>query len=490
MRTFGAGDFFDVAPDWSRRSRWLSATVLVSLFLMNIKPVNGVAGFLLAGLAAICGALDPCAAFAFIAGSQIAPDPAGFPFTLAQLFVVAWLVTLPINGTAETIKAIPKGLRYIFPFMALWTAIGILNGTLTAPLLMAFVYAFIAAAYVPLLKGGYSRALLMLGLGALIGVAGHWGTSLGLSMEGEIYIHPTRGGLRIGSGRGDVNLASVNVGFALWTIVAFLVPHLLVGPKENVRRYFIFVPLAIIGGAIPLIAMGSRGGLAYLGLGGLATVGLIFCIRQFARKAAVPILVGIAGVGGALALAFPILLHTGPGQMLQATIEYNMYQASTEGSGALNAGRNEVWGPFLESALEYPLFGPPAGTVINMGEFGYNEVASGLGAAHNVLLDIASERGFPTVILFLFAFFAPVFAMWRKRGGVYAYPFVIAHVSVFLPFMNLSLSGWKTFWVLHVLTTFAAHSRLPQASADDIEPLEDDVGDLALSRDRNGVETP
>jgi O-antigen ligase len=149
--------------------------------------------------------------------------------------------------------------------------------------------------------------------------------------------------------------------------------------------------------------------------------------------------------------------------MLMATLDYNAQQGAAVGSSAVAAGRAEIWGKFLDIALEYPLFGVPQGAVVDMGEYGFAVIGGDYtasqgagGTGHNVVLDLAAGRGFPTAALFIVGFAAPIVLLVRRRGLLYAFPFVIAHVMVFLPFMNLSIANWKTFWALHVITAMAA----------------------------------
>lgn len=444
--------------EWSVRSRWSCAIVFVCLAAINVAPVLSTAGAPLAIIAVAIAVFDPFAAFLYIAASQIAPDPPGIPLSLAQLFVVAWVAAIPFSGVLNTLNGIPRGMRYCSVFIVMWTAIAIINDTIIWDFVYAFIFAAIAATYVPLMRGAYVRALWMLALGATLGFAGYWGNTLGLPMTGKVYDHAIRGGDRMGSGRGDVNWASVNVGLGMWMLIALLIPYIWAQTTRNAHWLTLLAAAIFIAGAIPLIVMGSRGGLAYLILGGLFVVTYALVTRRFAAKAASAVTIAAL----TLLLLGPFVgfwfIETEPGQRLLATIEFNRLQADQYGTGEGVAGRSNQWFAFLDITAKYPLAGVPLGEVVDFGEYGTAAVGEGAGGgAHNVWLDIAAGRGIPVALLFAIAFAAPMIALWRRRGSVYAFPFAAAHAVIFLAFMNLSIANYKTYWALHVLTASAAY---------------------------------
>jgi O-antigen ligase len=343
--------------------------------------------------------------------------------------------------------------------------IGFFNETIDESLPYAWITAAILTTYLPRVKGNYHFLLWMLALGCGLGILGNWGTGLGIPMEGTVYEHLNRGGTRMGSGRGDVNDASVAVGFALWTAVALLLP--VVWNRRGSRRLWLgaLTLLTIFLCGIPLISMGSRGGLIYLVLGGAAVLMYALNIRALAVNALKYTLFGVYGLLLLLPVLGPALWDTKPGRMLQATLEYNETQAAEAGGNSLAAGRADIWSHVLKIVMDYPLFGVPKGAVVDMGEFGLfivgGPVAEGAGkgaATHNMLLDLAASRGIPAMIVFVIAFFRPVIDVMKRMGSLYAFPFIIAHFVTLLCFMNLSILNWKTYWALHVLTAFCAAS--------------------------------
>lgn len=447
-------------------SHWAVSIVFGCLALLNVTPVLSSFGTPLSIAAASAAVFNPFAAFLFVAGSQIAPDPQGFPLTLAQMFVAAWVVTLPFNGCLSGFSAIPAGMRYAIAFILMWTAIGLTNGTVSEALVYAYVTAAILCAYLPRMHGHYTRGLWMLALGAGLGILGHWGVASGLPMEGRVYEHVARGGVRMGSGRADVNFASVNVGFALWTIVALLLPVAWLSSSSRAWLSRIAVVACIALCSVPLIAMGSRAGLGYLILGGLTLAIYVPLVRSLSGPALTSGLLALLAIFALSPVVWPLFMESAAGQMLVATLDYNRSQAMLVGSEEWDAGRAEIWGKFLNVALQYPLTGVPAGEVVDMGEYGFAEAGGGEGGTgHNVFIDLAAARGFPTAILFAIAFLAPVFALYLRRGAMYALPFVVAHAMVFLPFMNVSIANWKTYWALHVLTAAAAAGKTPRSYA-------------------------
>ncbi len=452
-----------IASRWSPSSRWSVGIVLGCLTLMHYTPMLEPLGVPLSFLATAAAVFNPFAAFLFVAGSQIAPDPPEFPLTLAQLFVAAWILTLPFNGCLGGLPAISKGLRFTFPFILMWIAIGFLNETIDETMIYALVTAAILCTYVPLAAGNYERLLMMLVLGASLGILGYWGTAVGLSMEGLVYDQFDRGGLRMGSGRADVNFASVNVGFALWTAIVLSLSAAWAGNRSRRGGGIVTVLFVFAIMVIPLVAMGSRAALVYIFFGGFAVGLYVLTFRAMRTRALALVLLAPFILLVLLPVLWPIFWDSAPGQMLLATLQFNEIQAGSQGSDALSVGRRDIWDRFFKIAMDYPIFGAPKGAVVDMGEYGFAVVgevardgAGRGGAAHNVLLDMAVSRGFLTAILFAFAFVAPVVLLIKRRGALYALPFAIAHVMVLLAFSNLSIGNWKTYWALHVLTAVAA----------------------------------
>jgi hypothetical protein len=433
--------------------------------LLNIQPALDSAGAPLAAIAVLLAVFDPFAAFLYIAASQISPDPPTLPLTLAQLFVAAYTVAFPFSGASRGIARIPTSLRYCLVFLGCWLAVALMNDTLDWDFVSAIIMAAMAASYIPLMSGNYVRALWMLGVGATLGIIGHWGRELGLPMVGILYEHEIRGGDRFGSGRGDVNWASVNVAFGMWTLLALLVPYLW---EQSVRpriEVSIFAGLLFIAGSVPLLVMGSRGGLGYLALGGLFFAVYLLVVRRFAVRftSALWLTMAILSIFGPLLWFW--FLQTEPGERFIATIEFNSVQAHEYGQGEGVAGRANQWFAFLAIAEHYPLTGAPRGAIVDLGECGLSvigdssqQISCSGGSAHNVWLDFAAGRGIPVSIMFLIAFSAPIVMLWHRRGAAYCLPFAIAHAVVFLVFMNLSVPGYKTYWALHVLTAMAAYA--------------------------------
>lgn len=445
------------------RSTVCVAIVLVSLSAMHVTPVLYSIGAPLAIVAVSAAVLNPFSAFAYLAASQIAPDPPNLPLTLAQLFVAAWVLFLPLSGCLKFLPAVSRGMKFMLPFIFLWLLVGIVNRTISMDWVYGFVTFAILCTYLPMAKGRYKTMLWMLALGASLGILGYWGNAVGLPMEGKVYEHSLRGGLRMGSGRADVNFASVNIGFGLWTICALLASTVWLKRNDSGKKSAtkLLISLCLFGA--PLIATGSRGGIGYLVFGALA-LSLYLLNMGETRNRFVFTSVGIFLFSIPLMPSIWILFTSSPlGEMLLATLDYNSSQAELVGSHSISAGRSDIWGAFMKIALDYPMFGAPQGARLDMGEYGVailgEEATSGNGAGgtgHNVFIDIAAGRGFPTAILFAVGFCLPVLSLIKNRGKLYAMPFVIAHVMVFLPFMNLSIGNWKTFWALNALTAYAA----------------------------------
>ena len=141
------------------------------------NAVLSAVGAPLAVLAALIAVFDPFAAFFTSQPHRFSPDPPGFPLTLAQMFVVAWVMTLPFNGCMLHLWAVGAGMRCIKVFIVMWAVIGFVNQTPDEPLPDAFVTAAILASYLPRVQGNYNRLLWMLALGCSLAVLGYMGHS-------------------------------------------------------------------------------------------------------------------------------------------------------------------------------------------------------------------------------------------------------------------------------------------------------------------------
>jgi hypothetical protein len=431
---------------------------------------------LIALVAVTLAVIDPFAAFLFIAGSQISPDPPGLPVTLAQMFVIGWVISLPFTGALQRLPSILAGIRYCAPFFLLVIFSSYFRGLFSIDVLNTFILAVVAASYVFLMEGAYPRALAMLAAGAGVGLIGYWGDSLGLQMVGKVYEHDNRGGERFGAGRSDVNWSSVNVALSMWTMFSILILSIAVRRKQLSIGPIGLAALILLFGAVPLVYMGARAGLVYLMFGGVFLVLYMSLSRAFHAL----VIKGILSAS-VLFLASGPLIWTGLsgtdiGERLIATLEFNRLQAVERGGASGLSGRSEIWARFASIAYQYPLLGAPKGAVVDVGEYGFAIVGedgvegAGAGAAaHNVFLDISASRGVPLAIMFSVVFFLPIFVLYRSCGPVYALPFAMSHCIIFLAFMNLSIFNYKTYWALHVLTAAAAYHYSYHVNSDRVK---------------------
>ena len=83
---------------WDGRDRKFVGVVLLGLVALHYPPLLVTLGLPIVVIITAVAVFNPYAARLLIADSQLAPDPPRAPFKFAQLFVVFWLITLPING--------------------------------------------------------------------------------------------------------------------------------------------------------------------------------------------------------------------------------------------------------------------------------------------------------------------------------------------------------------------------------------------------------
>jgi len=177
------------------------------------------------------------------------------------------------------------------------------------------------------------------------------------------------------------NFAAGFIGAAL----PFVVVQLL-GATTTPRRLTSLLSLAMLGAA--LVATGSRGGIA-LGVGGVILTLLVAFIRDGIRVPIKWVCVGLAlfFIGAALQ-SKTILARTAGG-------------ASQEHSGAF---RSETWKGTLAMAAANPVVGTGPGTFAS--KYGPYARVAWTGQAHSSYLQVASETGFPALLLWAGALLA------------------------------------------------------------------------------------
>jgi O-antigen ligase len=124
------------------------------------------------------------------------------------------------------------------------------------------------------------------------------------------------------------------------------------------------------------------------------------------------------------------------------------YKNAAEDS-SMAASRTGVWHDSINTIMKYPLLGI---RVTGDREVITSEFATQGGyLSHNVFLDYGRAIGIPGMFLVAFFFFYPAIKMWRSDDRVSYLPFLLAHFAMFIFWMSLSFTFYKTFWGLWML---------------------------------------
>ncbi len=453
----------------------------VSLIALMFAPLNrGILGLLIGISAVMIAVKDPFAWFLFISGSQIVPDPALSPFTLAQMLMIGWLVTLPLNGCIAYLKYLYPMTSYIAPF-ACWflAAFAMARGQLHIPMLLAFITGLVCFIYALRARDQLHRALFFLAIGGAFPVLGYWAWRLGLPVVATIYELALTSHMadqevfRIGAGRADANTAGLNIPLLVIGVVGLMLFSRLMVSSTRLRKILLLggVPLAAL--ALPAIgATLSRGALYAMALSTFCLL-VIWMFGPSRRTRRTSILLPVtACMVGIFVLAYePARQQFGIDQAYSALQARNLETERTTQSDSFMAGRLSSWDTHFEIMKKYPLIGITKGEIWDFGEYGAGRVGIDAigGAAHNVFLDFGSSSGIVGLVLFTCLFFRAPVILIRRRGFVFALPFLVELFPIFFGFMSLSAGNWKTYWGL-LACMIAGIWALPATKASRINP--------------------
>jgi O-antigen ligase len=440
---------------FSVRDALLSSAVAVLFIAMHATAVNtSAAGPIVVLLIALAGVFSPFSWMLFISGSQIAPDPVGFPLTTAQVGVITWVITLPWNGGLKYISALGPFVAYIAAF-AVWftSAFVVCRHALPLPMLSAMLVGMISFTYAVRVRGRAHVLLLMLMVGTGLSLVGFWATSLKLDVAVKTYDNLVGdiSFIRVGSGRGDANDVGLHIPVFIIGILA-LAGTVKSWVHRPGRRPFVLLSavVALALGVPALMDTFSRGGIYSFILALCGLVAIFLCSPPIARPSAMQMGIGavlvIAGIG-----IFASTTGRSFSQWVEAVQSRNRSNEILHGTSGMFAGRLQPWTEHLKIMLEYPIAGIYIGEFWDLKEYGAGRIGIDKdvsGAAHNVFIDCGSSSGIPGFLLFIVLFFRAPYQLIRRAGMGFAAPFIAVTYTVFLAFMSLSVGNWKTYWAI------------------------------------------
>jgi O-antigen ligase len=438
----------------SRLEIVLLITVVTLASAIHLGPVlhSGIGIPMLYVLAAI-SYLSPVTGFFFIACGQFLPFPEGSSNNPAQVGVIVWLPVILLRYHRVNLH----GTWCLWPVLPwlLWYLL--LTGEPiylpTSEYGKAVIYCLIACQLANESKGQHLKCLFGLCLGALLVMTAYWATQLGLPVEVTDWGGDREGFARLGSVRAD----AVMVWPALLLGISGLVGmQIALASRQSPRPspgWLTYGTLALsVASLPPLISTMSHG--AYAGfvlvLLALGWAGWLAAKEGAYGSARFRILIRWGGFGLAAAI---ILFALDAFQMRTKVTKLGDYYKGVSAESGVAASRTGVWHDSINTILKYPLFGI---AVTGEQEEITSEYASqGWYLSHNIFLDFGRSIGIPGMLLLAFFFFWPAVRMWQTGEPVRYLPFVLAHFAMFIFWMSLSFTFYKTFWALWMLMAMA-----------------------------------
>lgn len=456
---------------------------LAICFALSIKQINEniVIGSLLTVMLMVIGFSHPLSALFVMGASQIVPEPAQWPITLAQLCIPVFVLSGMVADLAwrrgwrryrwPRIQVPKELIKYLVPLI-LWLSISAaIHGDYVTlfEVIKGGLFAVIGWNLIRRINSQRDQILIAICIGGIVALSGYWGDIVGVAPTGIMRPVSVRGFERIGAGRGDTNNVGPSLSLALVCLIGLtLLPHHSTLDQKTRRRLVYVLVLLLSLGVPALAATMSRGGIAQsitalsLSLAALLMVGL-WQHWAVAKSIMTVVLVGVT-VG-------LVLWSSGlwEGEVLPratALWEFQVRDAQSRGTSEwdLASGRRIVWKASWRMITDSPLVGM-SGTE---GWIRYGPAASNCG--HNVLLDAGRSAGFPGMLLLLILILSPFLKIVQTRRVSDTLPTILAYVCILFAMMQLSIIGDKRFWLLWAFLLYQLC--YPQEmDVEDIRPL-------------------
>lgn len=445
------------------RKYYLSIFVFTGLTLLHFSPVQTTYGAYLSILISLVSCFNAAAFFVFAVGSQMAPDPKGISFTLAQLGVVCWVVTLPVNGWPALVQKGFKIPSVLIIFLGWGILMTVFNGTWIRyiPVVTGAVFFILAIVYANDNRYTLNELLIVLCLSSFISIVGYWFQRIGLPVELIQYeSDAVRNVERIGSGKGDANMVGTMLPIAILGYM-FSTATYLAGkhtgyirqlPKSGLPRTLLSVIVVFLIGIPPLISTASRSALITSAIGFASMLVFLFISAQKET-----ILVFKSRIRSVFFLV--IVMLTISITYITTNFDFNRYLIAMERinekesrmstSGSMVGGRSSIWLSHLKIIAEYPISGSPKEATWVFSSYGRGKY--GEFVAHNTYIEMGSLAGLPESIMFIMFCFYP----FIKRSRIFLHPDFLAYtlvgILIFVSFMSFSAQSWKVFWIFMAL---------------------------------------
>lgn len=432
----------------------LLALVATLAAAMHLGPVlhSGLGTPLLYVLAAV-SYLSPVTGFFFVACGQFLPFPEGSVHNPAQVGVLVWLPVVLLRYHRVNLQ----GAWRLWPVLPWLVWYLVLTGEEiylpNSEYFKAFIYCLIACQLANECKGRYLKCLFGLCLGALLVMTAYWATQLGLPVEVNDWGGNREGFARMGSVRAD----AVMVWPALLLGISGLVGiQIALASRQSPRpspAWLTYLTLILsVASLPPLISTMSHGAYAGFILVVLAVVWAGWVAGREGAYASTRFraLVNWGGVGLAVAVA---LFALDAFQLRTKVSGLGEYYKGVSAEAGAAASRTGVWRDSINTIMKYPVFG--IAVTGDQEEITSEYSSQGWYFSHNIFLDFGRSIGIPGMMLLAFFFFWPAIRMWQSGELVRHLPFLLAHFSMFIFWISLSFTFYKTFWALWMLMAMA-----------------------------------
>ena len=455
-----------VEPYWDcRLSRFeigllICATVLA--VALHLSPIlNSSRAIPLTVLFGAISYLSPVSGFFFVATTQFLPYPEGARFNPAQIGVLIWLPVVLLRYQRLSLSKLWL-LWPVLPWLV-WYWVLTLEPIYQpdSEYMKALMYSVIACQLAGEARGQYLKCLLGLCLGALLVMAAYWCYEAGLPVEIQDWGGEREGFIRMGGVRADSVM--------LWPTLLIGVSGLLglqvsLASSRNARAtpgWLSLLTAGLIVAALPpLVSTMTHGAYAGFVLVFVAFLWALWLAKRAGafsnprfRKLINTLVLAVCLVAVLFAVdAFQ--LRTKVSSMAQ------FYAKSKQDEGAA-ASRTGVWHDSINTIMKYPLLGI---RVTGDQEVITSEYADkGWYLSHNIFLDFGRAIGIPGMLLLAMFFFWPAIKMWQSGNHIRYLPFLLTHFALFIFWMSLSFTFYKTFWAFWMLMAVAVAGNQSQA---------------------------
>lgn len=437
-------------PNWDIVALGIIYVALLVGFLNVVY--QGLAGVALSIAAALIASRNSRTWATFMVASQIAPDPARSPLTLAQLGVCAWLILKSWRLRRSQLILSARFLQLCAPF-CIWmgicaavdmrrpdieTWLGVIVGAITlsyAPLERDFVR---VASEALILGSSLVATSYVLVLGGFAVVTTKYTQAVAVGSS-ELY-------QRVGFGRADSNLTAITCSVFVAGLVAWWVAY----SRRAVLATAVTAAGVVLSSALLMDTYARSGIYAFvIGLVGVAI---------FARNCRLSLRPSLPAITSSVLITLALLavshsavkdrLSSYWDQIQRRDRQDEIYRRTGAEAGIL-AGRSDVWLTHARLMIEYPITGVRRGTIVDFGGYGVTKVGEmGIwAAAHNVVLEMGSRCGVPGALLFLyFLLYIPIRVM-RAKLRPSQIPALAMYSTCLVLFMAFSIGGMKSFWV-------------------------------------------